>query len=99
MFQIRYLFFMMAMLMSSILYASEEVSEKIKLIEQKLTSLKLERLQAEIMIKALARSGRLSHNEVVSAKRTIASIKDEDAENILNENVETLKSTKSFAKK
>lgn len=73
--------------------------ESDKSIEQKLASLKLERIQAEFMIKSMKRSGRLSHKEVAYATRSIASIKEEDVKAIRNEAIETLNSANSLATK
>lgn len=59
MFKTRCLSLAIAMLSSSMLFANEEE----KTIEQKLASLKLERMQVEVMIKTMARSGRLNEKE------------------------------------
>jgi len=95
MLKIRCLVFATAMLSSSMLFANEEE----KTIEQKLASLKLERMQAEVMIKTMARSGRLNEKEAVHATRSIASAKEEDVQIIRAEAVDTLKSAKSLATK
>lgn len=95
MFNLRCLFLATAMLSSSALFANEEE----KTIEQKLASLRLERMQAIVMIKTMARSGRLNEKEVVHATRSIASAKEEDVQIIRAEAVETLKSAKSLATK
>lgn len=95
MLKIRCLLFATAMLSSSVLLANDEE----RTIEQKLASLKLERMQAMVMIKTMARSGRLNEKEVVQATRSIASAKEEDVEAIRAEAVETLKSVNTFATK
>ena len=95
MLKLRCLIFATAMLSSLMLFANEEE----KTIEQKLASLKLERMQAEVMIKTMARSGRLNEKEAVHAARSIASAKEEDVQIIRAEAVDTLKSAKSLATK
>ena len=95
MLNIRYLFLATAMLSSSMLLANEGE----KTIEQKLASLKLERMQAEVMIKTMGKSGRLNKEEVVHATRSIASSKEEDIKNIRAEAMETLSSSNSLATK
>ncbi len=95
MLNIRCLFLATAMLSSSMLFATEDE----KTIEQKLASLRLERMQAIVMIKTMERSGRLNEKEVVHATRSIASAKEEDVQLIRAEAVETLKSANSLATK
>lgn len=68
-------------------------------IEQKMAALKLERMQAEVMIKTMVKSGRLNKDEAVHAGRTIASVKEKDVEVIRAEALESLKSSKSLATK
>lgn len=95
MLNIRCLFLATAMLSSSMLLANEGE----KTIEQKLASLKLERMQAEVMIKTMGKSGRLNKEEVVHATRSIASIKEEDIKNIRAEAMEALSPSNSLATK
>lgn len=86
---------LITVLFSSVLFASgEDVS-----IEQKLASLKFERIQAEVMIKRMVHSGRMSEAEAGHAKRVIASVKEEDIEVLRTEALETLRSSKSLATK
>lgn len=68
-------------------------------IEQKLANLKLERMQAEVMIKTMVRSGRMDEREARHAGRAIASVKEEDVQVIREEALETLKTSKTFATK
>ncbi|MEA9358072.1 hypothetical protein SHI21_17700 [Bacteriovorax sp. PP10] len=84
-----------AVLFSSALFANEEDHS----IEQKLAALKLERMQAEVMIKRMVHSGRMNEVEAVKAKRAIASVKEEDLAVIRTEALETLKSSQSLATK
>lgn len=95
MFKLRCLLLATAILSASALFANEEEMT----IEQKLASLKLERMQAEVMIKTMARSGRLNEKEVVHATRSIASVKEEDVEIIRAEAMESLNTSKSLATK
>lgn len=95
MFKFRCLFLASVLLSASALFANEEEMT----IEQKLASLKLERMQAEVMIKTMAHSGRLNEKEAVHATRSIASVKEEDVEIIRAEAMESLKTSKSLATK
>ena len=91
----KYSAFILAVFSSSVLMASEED----KTLEQKLAALKLERVQAEIIIKTMVRSGRLNDKEAGHAARAIASAKEEDVEVIRTELMETLNSANSLATK
>jgi len=86
---------LIAVLFSQVLMANDEDRS----IEQKMSALRLERMQAEMMIKTMVRSGRMSENEATHANRSIASVKEEDIEVIRAEALETLKSAKSLATK
>lgn len=94
MFKFCYFVMIISILSSSMLLANDEKS-----IEQKLLSLKLERLQAELMIKTMSRSGRMNKKEVAYATRSIASIKEKDVKNIRAEALETLGTATSLATK
>ena len=83
------------MLSTSMLYANEEE----KTIEQKLAALKLERLQAESIIKKMKLIGRFNEKEVTYATRSIASIKEAGLKKIRTESLENLGSTNSMANK
>jgi hypothetical protein len=73
--------------------------ENTETLDQKLTTIKFEKLQAEIMIKKMKARGRLDEEEASMAKRAIASVKEEDIEQIRVEALETLKSANTFATK
>lgn len=49
---------------------------------QKMNELDLEKKQAELMVKRLSQSGRLSVNEAKKAMRSIASIKEQESNEI-----------------
>lgn len=70
-----------------------------KSIDQMLGSLKMEKIQAEMMIEAMGRRGKLNNDEVSRAKREIASVKDDDVEAIKAKAVERLSSKNSYATK
>jgi len=87
-------------LIITVLFSSQLIASDENLsIEQKLAALKLERMQAEIMIKTMVRSGRMKEDEAQVASRAIASVKEEDIEVIREEALETLKSSQSLATK
>lgn len=91
----KYSAFILAFVSSSALMAFEGN----KSLEQKLAALRLERIQAEVIIKKMMKSGRLTDSEGTRASRTIASAKEEDVEVIRSEVIENLKSTNSLATK
>lgn len=66
-------------------------------IDQMLGSLKIEKLQAELMIETMANRGKLNNDEAAKAKREIASVKEEDEKNFKAEARERLSSKKSYA--
>lgn len=68
-------------------------------LEQKLANLKLEERQAQVMIEKLQRRGRMDQDEATRARREIASVKEEDVEQIRHDALEDLKNTKSFVNK
>lgn len=70
-----------------------------KSLDQKLSIVKFEELQAQIMIKKLKSRGRLDEEEANMAKRAIASVKEEAVEQIRVEALDNLKSSKSLATK
>ena len=87
-------------LIITVLFSSQLIASDENLsIEQKLAALKLERMQAEIMIKTMVRSGRMKEDEAQMASRAIASVKEEDIEVSREEALETLKSSQSLATK
>jgi hypothetical protein len=87
-------YFLMTALLSSSVYAQEEMT-----LEQKLAMVKLEQRQAEVMIKKMHSRGRLDAEEAIHAKREIASVKEDDVKQIRVEATSMLKSSKSLATK
>ncbi len=90
------LFMTIAICSSGVVMASD--SEE-KSIDQMLGTLKTEKIQAEIMIEAMARRGKLNNDQVTHAKREIASVKEDDIETIKTEALDRLSSRNSFATK
>ncbi|MBC7429718.1 MAG: hypothetical protein H7336_13965 [Bacteriovorax sp.] len=70
-----------------------------KSIDQKLGSLKLEKMQAESMIATMVRRGHMNDDEASRIKREIASVKEEDVEAIKAEAIDHIDSKNSFATK
>ena len=70
-----------------------------KSIDQKLNSLKLEKMQAESMVATMLRKGHMNDEEATRIKREIASVKDQDSEVIKSEALDNFKSQNSFANK
>lgn len=91
------LFFMVIAFCSSTAFADDIVEEKS--IDQMLGSLKIEKMQAELLIETMAKRGKLNSDEVSRAKREIASVKEEDEKSFKAEALERLSSKKSLATK
>lgn len=77
---------------------AENVSEE-KTIDQMLDSLKIEKMQAELLIETMARRGKLNKDEATKAKREVASVKENDEKVFKAEAIERLSSKKSYATK
>jgi hypothetical protein len=80
------------------IYASDESPED-KSIDQTLASLKMEKIQADLLIEAMARRGKLNSDQVSHAKREVASIKEEDVQDLKARAIELLSSKNSYATK
>jgi hypothetical protein len=85
------------------IYASdesqEEKNQEDKSIDQMLASLKMEKIQADLLIEAMARRGKLDSDQVSHAKREVASIKEEDVQDLKAQAIERLSSKNSYATK
>lgn len=68
-------------------------------LDHKLATVKFEKLQAELMVKKMKARGRLDEEEATIAKRAIASVKEEDVQQIRVEALDNLKSANSVATK
>lgn len=76
-----------------------ETLEEVHNLEQMLNALKFEKMQIESMVNAMVSSGRLSKEEAMTVKREIASIKEEDLENLRIQVIDKIKSKESLATK
>jgi polyhydroxyalkanoate synthesis regulator phasin len=94
MMKIKELFIIAIICSSANLYASEEKS-----IDQKLSSLKLEKAQAELIVAAMIKRGHINNEEGLRIKREIASEKEQDIEAVKAEAIEKLDLKNSFATK
>lgn len=85
------------------IYASdasqEDKNQEDKSIDQMLASLKMEKIQADLLIEAMARRGKLSSDQVSHAKREVASIKEDDEQDLKALAIERLSSKNSYATK
>lgn len=88
------LFILVSLALSSQVHASEGKS-----IDQVINALKFEKLQAEVMINKMARSGRMNSEEASRAKREIASVQEESLQEMKSEALDELKSSNSLATK
>lgn len=70
-----------------------------KSIDQMINALKFEKLQAEVMINKMTKSGRMNGAEAVRAKREIASVQEESLNEMKTEALDELKSSNSLATK
>ncbi len=80
-------------------FSSSQVMAEGKTIDQMLSSVKLEKMQATVMINRLFQSGRVSADEAQRMKREIASVETESEKEIKAKALENLNSSKSFATK
>ncbi|MGZ3692252.1 MAG: hypothetical protein ACXVLQ_17855 [Bacteriovorax sp.] len=71
-----------------------EVETEYKNMEQMLGSIRLEKKQVESMVDKLVASGRISSEDASKAKRELASMKDEDLENLKLKAVAEVKNKK-----
>ena len=99
MFKLTIFFSLSMMLFSMGANALENANQDESTIEQKLSALRLEKRQAEVMMKKMLTRGRINEEEATHIKREIASAKEEDVKNIRVQALEKLKSTNSFATK
>mgnify|MGYP005685098741 CR=1 FL=1 len=78
---------------------SFQVMAESKTIDQMISSMKLEKMQAEVMINRLAQSGRFNSEEAQRAKREIASVQEESVQEMKSSALEKIQASKSFANK
>jgi energy-converting hydrogenase Eha subunit H len=76
----------------SISAADDQVEAEYKNMEQMMGSIRLEKKQVESMLDKMAISGRISAEEGSKAKREIASMKDNDLENLKTRAIAEVKS-------
>ena len=75
-------------------FAADALDDEYRNMEQMMGSIKLEKKQVESMVEKLAQSGRISKEDASKAKREIASLSDNDLENLKNKAVAEVKSKK-----
>ena len=61
---------------------TEESVKQYHSLDQMLVEVKLEKMQVEAMVETMVKSGRLSDDEGIKARRAIASVQKDDIENI-----------------
>jgi polyhydroxyalkanoate synthesis regulator phasin len=71
--------------------------EETATIDQKLSSLRLEKMQAENIVASMVKRGHLNNDDALRIKREIASVKEEDITTIKSEALENIKTNNSFA--
>jgi polyhydroxyalkanoate synthesis regulator phasin len=76
----------------SISAADDQVEAEYKNMEQMMGSIRLEKKQVESMLDKMVISGRISAEEGSKAKREIASMKDNDLENLKTRAIAEVKS-------
>lgn len=64
------------------LHADETIENEYKTMEQMMGAIRLEKKQVESMIDKMVTSGRISQKEASLAKRELASMKENDLENL-----------------
>lgn len=84
------------MLFLSTIFTNSTMAIEIDL-ETKLNALKLERIQAEVMINNMENSGRLTHAQALEAKREISSVHEENIENLKSQALEKIQNKRSLS--
>ncbi|MBC7538192.1 MAG: hypothetical protein H7281_05185 [Bacteriovorax sp.] len=77
---------------SSLTIADDQVETEYKNMEQMMGSIRLEKKQVESMLDKMVVSGRITAEEGSKAKREIASLKDNDLENLKTRAIAEVKS-------
>jgi polyhydroxyalkanoate synthesis regulator phasin len=77
---------------SSLTIADDQVGTEYKNMEQMMGSIRLEKKQVESMLDKMVVSGRITAEEGSIAKREIASLKDNDLENLKTRAIAEVKS-------
>ena len=80
----------------SITLAADQVESEYKNMEQMMGSIRLEKKQVESILDKMVVSGRITAEEGTKAKREIASMKDNDLENLKTRAIAEVKSKKLF---
>ena len=75
-------------------FATDALEDEYKNMEQMMGAIKLEKKQVESMVEQLAQSGRISKEDASKAKREIASLSENDLENLKNKAVAEVKTKK-----
>lgn len=88
-------FFILVLLMfsfSSLAIATDQLDVEYKSMEQMMGAIRLEKKQVEGMVDKMVDSGRITAEEGSKAKREIASLKDDDLENLKTRAIAEVKS-------
>lgn len=72
-------------------FAADQLDSEYKNMEQMMGAIRLEKKQVESMVDKLVASGRINADEAAKAKRELASMNDNDLENLKNKAIAEVK--------
>lgn len=79
------------LLVPALVFSAETAEKEYHSLDEMLTAVKLEKIQVETMVDTMVKSGRISNDEGERARRAIASVQEEDLDQIKNEAIVHIK--------
>lgn len=79
------------MIASSSTFATDQLDAEYKNMEQMMGAIRLEKKQVESMVDKMVASGRINAEDAAKAKRELASMNDNDLENLKNKAIAEVK--------
>jgi len=79
------------MIASSATFATDQLDAEYKNMEQMMGAIRLEKKQVESMVDKMVASGRINAEDAAKAKRELASMNDNDLENLKNKAIAEVK--------
>lgn len=79
------------MILSANAYATDSLDADYKNMEQMMGAIHLEKKQVESMVEKMVASGRINSEDAAKAKRELASMNDNDLENLKNKAIAEIK--------
>ncbi len=79
------------LIVSSSTFATDQLDAEYKNMEQMMGAIRLEKKQVESMVDKMVASGRINAEDAAKAKRELASMNDNDLENLKNKAIAEVK--------